>query len=459
MSAQGEPHSWCCMLRGQVRAAGRRGRVWPPERHWGGRCAERAPALPPSASQQGCPKPRPSLGALGLRRWGSARPGPRPSPGFRWAQLAAPGRALPLGAPALSSPTHRPLSVAPRASPALCPQMPRAPPASTPPEGGRRAQARQRVLTAEVGAPPALRPAPGVRALAGVLGEGGAQAAGAAAQVLGAGRHVGLGVHQLVAGCEAWAPQGAAADAVLGSTGAAWGPRPAALAPPSLVAPPIQPAHPRPAHWSCLRSAANLPALGRSSAGLRRDTCTRPGPAQRRRTHVGPQKGAGPALVVPSPLEQNTRLPRSHPGQRGPDLMLGAPAGLGGPRAPRPLPKPGFSERTGGAPGQPHTWQDGGGCLRAHRGSLTQMSRERRCSPRLPLVQETLPHQDPPAPSPWRPEPALQPCPRPGRQGLRGPVAERRPPPRCSCRLGTAGGPHTAPWARPASAGSRTEAG
>lgn len=71
-------------------------------------------------------------------------------------------------------------------------------------------------LTAEVRAPPVLRLPPLVGALAGVLSEGGTGAGGAAAQVLGAGGYVHLGVHQPVTGSEGGAQQGAAADALLG---------------------------------------------------------------------------------------------------------------------------------------------------------------------------------------------------------------------------------------------------
>lgn len=76
-----------------------------------------------------------------------------------------------------------------------------------------------RALTAEVGAPPVLGPSPRVGALAGILREGGTWAGRAAAEVLGAGGHVLGGIHQRVALGKGLAKQGAAADALLGSTG------------------------------------------------------------------------------------------------------------------------------------------------------------------------------------------------------------------------------------------------
>lgn len=103
----------------------------------------------------------------------------------------------------------------------------------------------QRPLTAEVRAPPVLRLPPGMGTLAGVLGEGGARAGGAAAQVLGAGCHVHLGVHQPVALSEGWAQQGATADALLGREVGTLhppcrtqGPDPAALPGPGLPSAP-----------------------------------------------------------------------------------------------------------------------------------------------------------------------------------------------------------------------------
>ena len=124
-----------------------------------------------------------------------------------------------------------PLSVGPQ----------RALPAGGPQPGARRhawghlPPTLPRALTAEVRAPPVLRLPPRVGTLAGVLGEGGTGAGGAAAQVLGAGSHIHLGIHQPVAWSEGGAQQGAAAEALLGdrteavsSLGLTQGPHPAA---------------------------------------------------------------------------------------------------------------------------------------------------------------------------------------------------------------------------------------
>lgn len=94
-------------------------------------------------------------------------------------------------------------------------------------------------LTAEVRAPPALRLSPGVGTLARVLRKGGTWAGGAAAQVLGAGGHVHLGIHQPVALSKGWAQQGVATDALLvrqrlealSSVRYQWGPQPCSLSP------------------------------------------------------------------------------------------------------------------------------------------------------------------------------------------------------------------------------------
>ena len=93
-------------------------------------------------------------------------------------------------------------------------------PALPPALGGQPSRARAtRALTAELGAPPVQGQPPGVGTLAGVLGEGVAEAAGevdqaAVAEVMPAGLQVAAGVHQAGTARERLAAQHLLADAL-----------------------------------------------------------------------------------------------------------------------------------------------------------------------------------------------------------------------------------------------------
>lgn len=216
-------------------------------------------------------------------------------------------------------------------------------------------------LTAEVRAPPVLGLSPRMGTLAGVLGEGGARAVGAAAQILGAGGHVRGRVQQHVALREGRAEQGAVADALLGSTGA-WhpaplvlmgGPRPGGTLPPLEILficpsacpsmypliclsvpasthPPVHPSVHPPTHWSThpsfFSTTVNLPRLGATAwlRGVTQDPrlhppiqgsgtpcpwCEHPGKGQRKekretRTAVCPRMNPPPFPRAPAPSRQ-----------------------------------------------------------------------------------------------------------------------------------------------------------
>ena len=93
-------------------------------------------------------------------------------------------------------------------------------PALPPAPGGQQGRARAtRALTAELGAPPVQGQPPGVGALAGVLSEGVAEAAGAVglaavAEVVPAGLQVAAGIHQEGTAQERLAAQHLLADAL-----------------------------------------------------------------------------------------------------------------------------------------------------------------------------------------------------------------------------------------------------